>query len=71
MDVPVYGLDRVCSKRLVSFQDGHGFSLGIGVIRSVLPGALEILTPFHRIDRAAGLRVGTLRFDPETGKELP
>lgn len=70
-DLPVYGLEKVCPKRLVSFQDGEGFSLGLGLIRSASRSVLEIFTPLPQKSKVVSLRVGDLRLDSETGEELP
>lgn len=69
-DFPVYGLEKICPKRLMSFQDREGFSLALGVIRSASPDMLEISTPLRQKNKVASLRVGDLRLDLETGEEL-
>lgn len=69
-DLPVYGMDKVCPQRLVSFQDQEGFSLALGVVRSVSAGVLEIFTPPRQTNEVAGLRVCDLRLDPGSGEEL-
>jgi polynucleotide 5'-hydroxyl-kinase GRC3/NOL9 len=69
-DLPVYGLERVCPQRLVSFQDREGLSIALGVIRSVSAGVLEIFTPPRQKNEVASLRVGDLRLDPDSGEEL-
>lgn len=66
-DLPVYGLEKVCPQRLVSFQDRWGLSLALGVIRSVSAGVLEIFTPLRQTNEVASLRVGDLRLDSDSG----
>ncbi len=67
---PVYGLEKICPKRLMSFQDREGFSLALGVIRSASPDMLLISTPLRQKNKVASLRVGDLRLDLETGEKL-
>jgi polynucleotide 5'-hydroxyl-kinase GRC3/NOL9 len=69
-DLPVYGLENLCPKRLVSFQDREDLSLALGVIRSVSAGVLEIFTPLRQTNEVASIRVGDLRLDPDSGEEL-
>jgi polynucleotide 5'-hydroxyl-kinase GRC3/NOL9 len=68
--LPLYGLGRSGPRRLVSLQDQEGFSLALGIVRTLCPDSLEILTPFAEADRIAGLRFGLPKIDPATGEEI-
>jgi polynucleotide 5'-hydroxyl-kinase GRC3/NOL9 len=68
--LPVYGLEKAGKGRLLSFQDEGGFSLGLGVVAGVGRGIFEVVTPLGPDVQPAGLRVGELRLDPETGEEI-
>jgi polynucleotide 5'-hydroxyl-kinase GRC3/NOL9 len=70
-DFPVYDLHKACPGRLLSFQDGEGFSLGLGVVSSVTSNRLEVVTPLPELSEVTSIRLGALRVDSSTGKELP
>lgn len=55
---------------LVAFQDKMGFALALGVVLSISPEAMEILTPLSDLSDVAGLCFGVVRMDPLTGEEL-
>lgn len=68
--LPVHGLDRLCPRRLVAFQDGGGFARGLGVVLSVAGGEMSVFTPLPDFSEVRALRVGALSLDPETGEEF-
>ena len=55
---------------LMAFQDKMGFTLALGVVLSISPETMEILTPLSDLSNVAGLLFCSLRIDPFTGKEL-
>lgn len=67
---PVYGLEKAAPGQLLSLNDAEGFSLALGLILNRGGGALEILTPLPKLQEVAGMRIGDLRLDPETGNEI-
>jgi polynucleotide 5'-hydroxyl-kinase GRC3/NOL9 len=68
--IPVYGLEKACTGRLLSLQDDRGLCLALGVISSVHPARFEIITPLEGLSPVAALRLGDLRLNPETGEEI-
>lgn len=67
---PVYGLEKVVPGQLLSLNDAEGFSVSLGIILGRSGGVLEILTPLADLREVAGVRIGDLRLDPETGEDL-
>ena len=68
--LPVYDLERAAPQRLLAFQDRDGFVLGLGVITEMTPQVMRVRTPLEELSRVASLRIGSVRLDPETGREL-
>jgi len=69
-DKPVYGAEKAAPGRLLSLSDAEGFSLGLGVILGHGGGEMEILTPLADLRQVAGVRVGDLGLEAETGEEI-
>lgn len=68
--LPVYDLELAAPQRLLAFQDRDGFTLGLGVITGMTPQVMRVRTPLEDLSKVASLRIGTIRLDPETGREL-
>jgi polynucleotide 5'-hydroxyl-kinase GRC3/NOL9 len=69
-DRPVYGLEKTAPGRLLSLNDAEGFSVALGIVLGRSGGELEILTPREELREVAGVRIGDLRLDVETGEEV-
>lgn len=67
---PVYGLEKAVPGQLLSLNDAEGFSVALGIVLGRSDGELEILTPVADRREVAGVRVGDLRLDAETGEEI-
>jgi polynucleotide 5'-hydroxyl-kinase GRC3/NOL9 len=67
---PVYGLEKAAPGRLLSLNDAEGFSVALGIVLGLSGGELEILTPVADLREVAGLRIGDLILDSETGEEI-
>ncbi|MBW2407369.1 MAG: hypothetical protein JRF17_08385 [Deltaproteobacteria bacterium] len=67
--LPVFGPQPV-KNSLMAFQDKMGFALALGVVLSISPEAMEILTPLSDLSNVASLCFGAIRVDPFTGEEL-
>ena len=67
--LPIFGL-RPVKYSLMAFQDKMGFALALGVVLSISSEIMEIWTPLPDLLNVASLRIGALRIDPFTGKEI-
>jgi polynucleotide 5'-kinase involved in rRNA processing len=56
--------------RLVSLRDRSGRDLALGLVRSVGPRRIGLLTPLKRPSAVAALATGAIRLDPRTGAEI-
>jgi hypothetical protein len=45
-------------------------NLALGVVQTIIPIGVEVLTPLGDLTQVASLRIGSLRIDPASGKEL-
>jgi len=70
--LPVVGLGRAVRGLLVAFQDEAGFVVGLGVVEKLhpRPSALSVWTPLSNLDGVASLRMGDLKLDPTSGRQL-
>lgn len=68
--LPVYDLEQAGRQRLLTLEDRQGFTIELGIITAMNTREMVILTPAREADQIAGLRIGSLRLDPETGEEL-
>lgn len=67
---PVYDMQRARPRQLVALQDKEGFAIALGVITEMNTREMAVLTPAHDLARVAGLRIGSLGLNPQTGEEL-
>lgn len=67
--LPVYNVERAARGRLLALQDEHGFAVALGVITHMSTREMTILTPVRDATRVAGLHIGSLNLNPETGEE--
>ena len=56
--------------RLVSLRDGAGRDLALGVVRSIGPRRIGLVTPLKCARAVATLATGAIRLDPGTGLEI-
>ncbi|MCD6552746.1 MAG: hypothetical protein J7M16_01900 [Anaerolineae bacterium] len=68
----VFGLEAMTPGQLLALQDADGFALGLGVVRSYDPHtqAVAIYTPLPSLEDVSSIRLGTLRLNPATGREM-
>jgi polynucleotide 5'-hydroxyl-kinase GRC3/NOL9 len=68
----VFGLEAMTPGRLLALQDGDGFALGLGVVRSYDPHTqmAAICTPLTSLEGVVSVRLGSLRLDPATWREI-
>ena len=66
----VYDLERAAPQRLLAFQDRDGFALGLGVITSMSTRVMTVRTPLTDLSKVTSLRIGSVRLDPDTGREI-
>lgn len=69
-DLATYGMDAVCPGRILALQDEEGMTLALGVVQTIIPIGVQVLTPLCDLTQVASLRIGSLRIDPASGKEL-
>jgi polynucleotide 5'-hydroxyl-kinase GRC3/NOL9 len=67
---PVYGLEKAVPGQLLSLNDAAGFSLALALVMNRAGGELEVLTPLAKLREVAGVRIGDLRLDVGTCKEI-
>jgi len=70
--VTVFGLEAMAPGRLLALQDVDGFALGLGVVWRYDSSAqmLTVRTPLPSLEGVSSLRLGSLRLDPATGREM-
>lgn len=68
--LPIHGLKKSAPSRLLALLDADGFSPALGLLLDHNRTGMEILTPLPGSAGIAGLRLGDLRIDPETGEEI-
>lgn len=68
--LPVYDLEQAGPHRLLALHDREGFTVALGVILQMGTREMTILTPARTASQVAGLRIGSLGLDPESGEEL-
>jgi polynucleotide 5'-kinase involved in rRNA processing len=56
--------------RLVALRDAAGCDLALGVVRSVEPRRIGVVTPLRRVAAVTALVVGAIRLDVRTGEEM-
>lgn len=68
----VFGLEAMAPNRLLALQDEDGFALGLGVVLHYDPHTqtATICTPLPSLKGVASVRLGTLRLEPATGREM-
>ncbi|MBC7249376.1 MAG: hypothetical protein H5T62_03760 [Anaerolineae bacterium] len=68
----VFGLEAMAPGRLLALQDMDGFALGLGVIWRYDSSAqmLTVRTPLTSLEGVVSIRLGSLRLDPVTGREI-
>jgi polynucleotide 5'-hydroxyl-kinase GRC3/NOL9 len=68
----VYDLERLAVGGLLAFQDGEGFSLGLGVVEEVdRPGGTALVkTPLTSLEGVSSLRLGATRWDLGGRREM-
>jgi polynucleotide 5'-hydroxyl-kinase GRC3/NOL9 len=67
----VYDLERLATGALLTFQDGDGFTLGLGVVEQAdrLEGTIIARTPLADLEGVASVRFGALRWDLAAQRE--
>ena len=68
---PIYGWQNAAPGCLAGLIDRQGLLLGAGVVRRILSNSLELLSPHDFSEQLAIVRLGRLRIDHLTGRELP
>lgn len=67
--LPVYDLDQAGPQRLLALLDARGFARALGVIAEMTRNEMTVRTPLRSADDVAGIRIGSLRLNPDTGEE--
>lgn len=67
---PIYGWQNAAPGCLAGLIDRQGLLLGTGVVSRILADGLELLSPCRSPEQLAVVRLGRLRIDPLTGREL-
>ncbi|RME48309.1 MAG: hypothetical protein D6791_03615 [Chloroflexi bacterium] len=68
--LPVYDLEQAGQRHLLALEDRHGFTIALGIITAMTTREMIVFTPARDAAQVARLRVGSLRLNPETGREM-